>query len=35
MIYDNGRAYEGIWFYNIGNWENDFKHGSGYEKFVN
>lgn len=28
MIYNNGRVYEGIW-------ENDFKHGKGYERFSN
>lgn len=28
MIYNNDRVYEG-------NWENDYKHGSGYESFPN
>ena len=28
MLYNNNRVYEG-------NWENDRKHGYGYEEFVN
>jgi hypothetical protein len=28
MAYHNGRVYEG-------SWENDFKHGKGYERFSN
>ena len=28
MVYHNGRVYEGAW-------ENDFKHGKGYERFIN
>ena len=28
MLYTNGRIYEGNWF-------NNYKHGKGYEKYIN
>lgn len=35
MLYENKRVYEGKFILNAGEWENDHRHGFGFEKFAN